>query len=90
MLLDLNLPALGGREVLETVKSDPVLRRTPVVVLTGSQSPTEIFDVYDRHANACLNKPVDPDAFADVVGGIVEFWVATAVLPPPAEGSDSG
>lgn len=60
-------------------------RDVPTVVLTGTRSDDELRQVYDRGANACLVKPVDPVEFADLVQRTVEFWVTTVVLPPDPE-----
>jgi CheY-like chemotaxis protein len=51
ILLDLNLPRMDGREVLEAVKADPSLRLIPVVVLTSSAAEQDIVRAYDLHAN---------------------------------------
>src|SRR6188768_3375583 len=51
ILLDLNLPKKGGREVLAEIKADPVLRRIPVVVLTTSEAEQDIVESYNLHAN---------------------------------------
>lgn len=81
VLLDLNLPATSGHDVLREIKSTPKLRRIPVVVLTSSQAAADLEEAYEQHANACLIKPVDPDAFADRLETFTDFWVSTAVLP---------
>ena len=82
ILLDLNLPRRDGRQVLAEVKSDPDLRRIPVVVLTTSEAEEDILRSYDLHANAYVTKPVHFDQFMDVVRQIDEFFV-TIVKPPP-------
>ena len=82
ILLDLNLPKMGGHEVLQLVKHDPDLRRIPIVVLTTSQAGDDIVRSYDLHANAYVSKPVDFDDFADVVKQIDEFFATVARLPP--------
>lgn len=82
ILLDLNLPKMGGHEVLELVKHDPDLRRIPIVVLTTSQAGEDIVRSYDLYANAYVSKPVDFDDFADVVKQIDEFFATVARLPP--------
>lgn len=81
VLLDLNLPATSGHDVLAEIKSTPELRRIPVVVLTSSQAEADLADAYEKHANACLIKPVDPDEFADRIETFTDFWVSTAALP---------
>lgn len=80
VLLDLNLPATSGHEVLAEIKSDPQLKRIPVTVLTSSQSDDDLLRAYDRGASACLIKPVDPDEFADRIEAFATFWAETATL----------
>lgn len=81
ILLDLNLPRKDGREVLAEIKADQELRRIPVVVLTTSSADQDILKAYDLHANCYLTKPVDLEAFIDVVRSIEEFWLALVKLP---------
>jgi CheY-like chemotaxis protein len=82
VLLDLNLPRMDGREVLAEIKSDPELRRIPVVVLTTSEAEEDILRSYNLHANAYVTKPVHFDRFMEVVRQVDEFFV-TIVKPPP-------
>jgi len=81
ILLDLNLPKRDGREVLADIKSDPDLKRIPVVVLTTSNAEADIMKTYNLHVNCYINKPVDFDRFFDIVQKIEDFWLTTAVLP---------
>ncbi|MBI3049764.1 MAG: response regulator [Acidobacteria bacterium] len=82
ILLDLNLPRKDGREVLAEIKSDPALKRIPVVVLTTSQAEQDIVRAYDLHVNCYVTKPVDLDQFVHVVKSIEDFWLAIVKLPP--------
>ncbi|MBV0901294.1 response regulator [Haloarcula salina] len=82
LLLDLNMPRKGGREVLDDVKSDPELRRIPVVVLTSSEAEEDIVASYDLHANAYLTKPVNFDGFIDTINRIEDFWLTVVKRPP--------
>ena len=82
ILLDLNLPRIDGREVLEEIKKDEEFRRIPVVVLTTSQTDEDILRSYQLHANAYVTKPVDFDRFLSVVRQIDEFFVSVVKLPP--------
>ena len=82
ILLDLNLPRKNGEAVLEELKSDPDLRRIPVIVLTGSAAEEDVVRSYELHANAYLTKPVDPAAFIDVVRSFERFWFSIVRLPP--------
>jgi len=81
ILLDLNLPKVSGREVLEALKADEELRRIPVVVLTTSSSEEDIMRSYMLHANCYITKPVDFDEFIKVVKSINEFWFSIVKLP---------
>jgi CheY-like chemotaxis protein len=82
ILLDLNLPRVDGREVLQVIKNDEDLRRIPVVVLTTSQADEDILRSYSLHANAYVTKPVDFERFIAVVRQIDEFFVSVVKLPP--------
>jgi CheY-like chemotaxis protein len=81
VLLDLNLPRMDGREVLEAMKSDEKLRSIPVVVLTTSEAEEDVVRSYSLHANAYVTKPVDFDRFIEVVRQIDEFFVEVVRLP---------
>lgn len=81
VLLDLNLPGIGGKEVLREMKADPQLRRIPVVVLTSSAAPQDVSDCYDAHVNSYMIKPTDFDAFLSMVGMIETYWLKAAQLP---------
>ena len=82
ILLDLNLPKMDGRELLARIKSDPKLRRIPVVILTTSKSEEDILKSYDLHANCYITKPVDLEQFITVVKSVEEFWFTIVKLPP--------
>ncbi len=81
VLLDLNLPKMDGRQVLQDIKNDPELRRIPIVVLTTSNAEHDILQCYDLHANSYVNKPVDFDQFFDIIRQIEAFWIQTSILP---------
>jgi CheY-like chemotaxis protein len=82
ILLDLNLPQKDGREVLAEIKSDPELRRLPVIVLTTSADEEDICSTYDHHANCYITKPVNVDEFIRVVRSLGDFWLNFVRLPP--------
>lgn len=84
ILLDLNLPRKGGREVLAEIKADPILRRIPVVVITSSEAEQDVLASYDLHVNCYVNKPVDLDQFIKVVRSIGTFWLTIVKLPGEA------
>ncbi len=81
ILLDLNLPKKDGREVLAEIKSDPALKRIPVVVLTTSRAEQDVLAAYDLHANCYVTKPVDLDQFMKIVQQIDAFWIKLVILP---------
>jgi two-component system, chemotaxis family, response regulator Rcp1 len=81
ILLDLNLPRMDGREVLRQIKSDDLLRRIPVVILTTSRSEEDVLRAYDLHANCYITKPVDFTRFMEVVRSIEDFWLTVVKLP---------
>jgi len=81
IMLDLNLPRKDGREVLEELKSDPVLKTIPVIVLTTSRSDKDILRSYELHANCYITKPVEFSNFLDVVRSIEQFWLTVVTLP---------
>ena len=81
VLLDLNLPRMDGREVLQAIKSDPTLASIPVVVLTTSEAEEDVLRSYSLHANAYVTKPVDFERFIEVVRQIDDFFVTVVRLP---------
>lgn len=81
ILLDLNLPKMDGREVLEKIKSDSEFRRIPIVVLTTSKAEEDILRSYDLHANAYIAKPVDINQFINVIRIFEDFWLDIVKLP---------
>ena len=81
VLLDLNLPKMDGRQVLEAIKSDDRLMTIPVIVLTTSGSQDDIARAYGHHANCYITKPVGLDQFLRVVQSIESFWLSLVKLP---------
>src|SRR6202012_62700 len=81
ILLDLDLPHLSGREVLEEVKKDMKLRQIPIVILTVSPSEQDVLNSYNMHVNAYILKPLDLDQFVKVISTIEDFWFTIVKLP---------
>jgi chemotaxis family two-component system response regulator Rcp1 len=77
ILLDLNLPRMDGRAVLEELKGDPALRSVPVIILSTSSSPDDIEHSYAHHANCYVAKPVQLEGFLSMVRGVDELWLAS-------------
>lgn len=74
ILLDLNMPKKDGREALKEIKSDPDLRRIPVVALTTSQSEEDIYRSYDLGVSSFITKPVGFDALVEVTRALGRYW----------------
>jgi CheY-like chemotaxis protein len=84
ILLDLNLPRRSGHEVLAELKSDPALKRIPVVIMTSSDGEDDIMRSYDLHANCYVTKPLDLRQFSRVVQSLDDFWFSIVRLPGQA------
>jgi CheY-like chemotaxis protein len=82
ILLDLNLPKVGGLEVLQQIKKDDQLKQIPVIVLTVSQREEDVVRSYDLGVNTYIQKPVEFDNFMRVVNAVHEYWILIATLPP--------
>jgi chemotaxis family two-component system response regulator Rcp1 len=85
VLLDLNLPRKDGRSVLAVVKSDPLLRRIPVVIFSSSQASTDIERCYELGANSYVSKPVTLGDWVSTVKLVKEYWIGCACLPGEEE-----
>lgn len=83
VLLDLKMPRIDGLEVLRMVKSDPLLKNIPIVVLTSSREESDIVESYNLGVNAYVVKPVDFEKFVEAVKRISLFWILTNEAPPP-------
>jgi two-component system, chemotaxis family, response regulator Rcp1 len=81
ILLDLNLPKMGGREVLAHIKEDQDLKTIPTVILTTSEAEADIVASYQLQANCYLSKPVQLDEFEAIVRSISDFWLTKVRLP---------
>lgn len=81
LLLDLNLPKKDGREVLAEIKTDPALKRIPVVILTSSYADEDVLQAYTQGANCYVLKPIDLVAYFSLVQDLVAFWGTRVRLP---------
>ena len=81
VLLDLNLPKVDGREILEEIKRDERLGRIPVIIVTSSEAEEDVARSYRLHANAYVKKPIDPAVFLRAVNAIGRFWLEIVRLP---------
>lgn len=81
ILLDLNMPKKDGREALREIKSNPDLRKIPVVVLTTSKADTDIGQIYELGANSFISKPVTFDSLVNVMKILGNYWFEIVELP---------
>lgn len=83
VLLDLDLPKVGGMEVLRRLRDDQRTRVTPVVVLTSSKESRDVVNGYGLGVNSYIRKPVDFEQFVKAVEQIGLYWLVLNELPPP-------
>jgi CheY-like chemotaxis protein len=81
VLLDLNLPGVGGREVLALLKADAGLRSLPVIIFSNSQREEDVNSAYDLGANSYLFKPSGLEELQEVASALQRFWFSVARLP---------
>lgn len=81
ILLDLNMPRKDGREALREIKSDPDLRRIPVVVMTTSKAEEDILRSYDLGVNSFVVKPITFDGLVETLQTIGKYWFEIVELP---------
>jgi CheY-like chemotaxis protein len=84
VLLDLNLPKLGGLDVLRRLRADERTRLLPVVILTSSSEDRDLIKGYELGANSYIVKPVDFAQFSDAVRQLGLYWLVLNQQPPPA------
>ncbi|HYA41992.1 MAG TPA: response regulator [Syntrophobacteraceae bacterium] len=81
ILLDLNLPKMGGREVLRRVKTDPRFRAIPVIILTTSRELEDVKACYALGANSYITKLPSFDELVEAMKTLAEYWIEIATLP---------
>lgn len=82
ILLDLNMPGMGGREVLAAIKGDPMLLDIPVVVLSTSRHDEDIVRGYRLGVNAFITKPVTFSGLVAAMNVLGRYWLEIVELPP--------
>jgi CheY-like chemotaxis protein len=75
------MPLKDGREALREIRSDPELRRIPVVVLTTSKADTDVGAIYELGANSFISKPFQFEALVTVMKMLGQYWFKTVELP---------
>jgi len=81
ILLDLNMPKKDGREVLSELKSDPELRKIPIVVLTTSKTEEDIVRSYALGVNSFITKPVTFEGLVEAMTVFTQYWFEIVALP---------
>lgn len=81
ILLDLNMPRMDGREALKILKSDPFLRKIPVIIMTNSKAEKDIAHAYELGVSSYVLKPGGFNELVDVMEGICRYWFHIVALP---------
>ena len=81
IVLDLNLPGIDGKEVLETIKQDRDLQTIPVIVFSTSSNPKDIESCYRRGVSGYIIKPMDFKLLTQLIGTFLTYWFGTVELP---------
>jgi len=81
ILLDLNMPRIDGRQVLEQVREDPDISRIPVIALTTSDEEEDVLRSYDLGCKSFIKKPVEIDTFIDTIRELQHYWFELVTLP---------
>ncbi len=80
ILLDLNMPGMGGKEFLRNVKADETLFDIPVVIVSTSDAESDIEDTYKLHAAGYVQKSASPDELRRIIQKLTKYWFATSSL----------
>jgi len=81
VLLDLKMPLMNGFELLRWVRSQPNLKRLPVIIFTGSVQDSDSQMAFEHGANSYIVKPSEFNQMAEAVRNVGEFWLKTTMLP---------
>jgi CheY-like chemotaxis protein len=82
ILLDLNMPRIDGRQVLERVREDPRISRIPVVALTTSDEEEDVVRSYALGCKSYIKKPVEVENFISAIRELQHYWFELVTLPP--------
>ena len=75
ILLDLNMPRLGGIDILRALQHSPVYKKLPIIIFSSSTHQEDIQTCYDLGANAYVPKPINIMKFSETIGAISKFWL---------------
>jgi signal transduction histidine kinase len=82
ILLDLNLPGMGGRKALEIIRQDKSMTQIPIIVLTTSDYDKDVEMCYGLGASSYIKKPMDFETLCTAIRNLSEYWLGTNLLPP--------
>ena len=80
LVLDINMPRIDGVEVLRRIKSDPVMDKIPVIMLTTTDDPREVERCYELGCSVYITKPVAYEAFVEAVQRLGLFLQIVTVM----------
>ena len=75
VILDLNLPRIDGFEVLRRIRSDPRVASVPVLIMSSSTLPADVYRAYDLQASAYISKPSNLDTYFEIARAIALLWL---------------
>ena len=81
ILLDINMPIMDGRETMEHIAKDPILKKIPVVILTTSKHEDDIANLYQLRCSSYITKPIGFDAMTRVASELTDYWFQLVKLP---------
>jgi CheY-like chemotaxis protein len=87
ILLDLDMPVMDGRHVLEEIVKDDSLKHLAVIVLTSQDQHDEVLRMYQLRCNSYICKPVDYDKYVDMIRKLGDYWLSVVMLPTKGLGS---
>ena len=82
ILLDLNLPKVSGKEVLENIKGSQELKHIPVIILSGSEAESDMTSSFDLHANSYIVKPNNFNDLKEIITSIESHWLQASNITP--------
>lgn len=84
ILLDLKLPDVSGHQLVEELRSDPVMKSVPIIIVSSAGSVVDVATAYREGANSYVRKPMNLEGFQDMARKLRDFWLGCATLPPMA------
>lgn len=81
ILLDLNLPSIDGREILDKINKDSILKSIPTIIFTTSSDERDIKSCYENGANSYIQKPVDIEKLFCTISSLINYWFDVVILP---------